>query len=172
MTKRKLFTYRGRLNRIRYLLYSNLTNLFVITSFILMIVTPIWLLGLTPYSDSATSIVPVLLVLLVTFLLSIAYIFSLILQLFYASRRLHDMGAPGPLCLLLLLPFFNIIFWFVLIFYPGMAQTNQHGDVPTKNSTRAIVIAIVSCLLNVLFTVVFTAVTLTETIVHTLPKMH
>ena len=45
-------------------------------------------------------------------------------------KRLHDIGAPGILALVLFVPTVNIISVIVLMILPSSPQTNQYGPPP------------------------------------------
>jgi uncharacterized membrane protein YhaH (DUF805 family) len=47
-----------------------------------------------------------------------------------AIKRAHDFGASGWTVLLTLLPFVNVLWFFVLALVPGKQGKNAHGDVP------------------------------------------
>ena len=56
-----------------------------------------------------------------------------------AIKRLHDMGRPGWLALLLLVPVLNAVLLLVLTFAPGQHEPNRHGEVPQAVSTWLLV---------------------------------
>ncbi|MCB1464515.1 MAG: DUF805 domain-containing protein [Nitratireductor sp.] len=45
-------------------------------------------------------------------------------------KRLHDLGLPGALVLILFVPTVDLIFAAVLMFLPSKQETNEHGPPP------------------------------------------
>lgn len=48
-------------------------------------------------------------------------------------KRLHDIGQPGILSAILLVPWINIVFVFALMFLPSRPEANQYGPPPFDN---------------------------------------
>ena len=47
-----------------------------------------------------------------------------------AVKRLHDIGLPGALAVLLLVPAISFLTFLVLAFWPSTQETNAHGPPP------------------------------------------
>lgn len=52
---------------------------------------------------------------------------SLVSLLMLGTKRLHDIGMPGMACVLLLLPAFSLILFFVLCVWPPVRDDNRYG---------------------------------------------
>lgn len=79
----------------------------------------------------------------------ILYVLLPVLAAMLAVRRLHDIGKPGWLVLLLLVPLANILFTLVLAAWPGTAATNVFGPARPPASTPALAAAVALPLLLV-----------------------
>lgn len=70
--------------------------------------------------------------------LALVTVMLLLLPLMFAMlsvKRLHDIGKPGWLALLLLVPIANCAFALMLWLWPGEARLNAYGGVPASAST-------------------------------------
>lgn len=59
---------------------------------------------------------------------------SLVSLLMLGTKRLHDIGMPGMVSLLLLLPAFSLILFFVLCVWPPVEDDNRYGPGPDMRS--------------------------------------
>lgn len=59
---------------------------------------------------------------------------SLLSLLMLGTKRLHDIGMPGMVALLLLIPAFSLILFFVLCVWPSVDEDNRYGP---GSDTRA-----------------------------------
>ncbi|WP_018609684.1 DUF805 domain-containing protein [Uliginosibacterium gangwonense] len=79
-----------------------------------------------------------------------AFIVGLLLVFYQGFRsmalRLHDIEMSGWLALLGLIPGIGVLFALALVFWPGKAQNNAHGEVP---STANLVLQIASFVIAV-----------------------
>lgn len=64
------------------------------------------------------------------FLLLVAWIVSAWIGLALAVKRLHDIGLPAFLAVLLIIQPIAFFAFLVLAFWPSVQQTNQHGPPP------------------------------------------
>jgi len=48
------------------------------------------------------------------------------------SKRLHDWDKSGWFQLLLIVPIVNVVFWFVMVFYPGTPGPNRFGETSSQ----------------------------------------
>lgn len=105
-----LFSLRGRLGRVRYIVYSLGS---VVAAFVFMIVARF---GLELLGHLGA---------LMYYLLGTVIYFALLPVLFamLTVRRAHDFNASGVLALLILVPFVNLAFWFI----PGSKGDNRYG---------------------------------------------
>jgi uncharacterized membrane protein YhaH (DUF805 family) len=112
-----LFSLRGRLGRTRYIVYSLGA---VVAVFIFMIFARF---GLMPLGRIGA---------LVYYSFGMLLYYALLPVLFamLTVRRAHDFNIGGWLALLILVPFVNLLFWFV----PGSRGENRFGPVPPLES--------------------------------------
>jgi uncharacterized membrane protein YhaH (DUF805 family) len=68
-----------------------------------------------------------------------AYALLIAIQLLLTIQRCHDFNVSGWLCLLLLIPPLNLVFWFM----PGTSGPNRFGPPPPPNGTGVIVLALI-----------------------------
>jgi uncharacterized membrane protein YhaH (DUF805 family) len=112
-----LFSLRGRLGRTRYIVYSLGA---VVMVFVFMIFARF---GLMPFGRIGA---------LVYYSFGMLLYYALLPVLFamLTVRRAHDFNVGGWLALLILVPFVNLLFWFV----PGSRGENRFGPVPPFES--------------------------------------
>lgn len=119
----KMFQWRGRIGRLRYLAYS--LGLGLVTTIPLLIVQ----LALLTEGSVVFWVVQALIMIL-----------SLGITIVLGRRRLNDMGYGGWQLIGAFIPLVNLFVFLWMIFAPGEAQPNQYGPVPGPN-TRGITIA-------------------------------
>ena len=117
-TKKKYFSYRGRLNRWAYFCRS-------ITIGILGGITLLVLGGLADAIGGAIGAVMMLLCVLV-------YLCLMVPAIMLAVRRLHDLDKTGWILLINFIPYVNIIVSLYILFAPGTRGANQYGDDPLE----------------------------------------
>lgn len=120
-----LFSFKGRIGRKSFLLAALLLLLIQLAIFA-------YIAGFaTETTSGATSInsdSPLLM--MVLFMLPITWLASAWCLLALAVKRLHDIGLPVALGLLLIIPGIAGLAWIVLAFLPSKQETNEHGPVP------------------------------------------
>lgn len=60
---------------------------------------------------------------------------SLLSLLMLGTKRLHDIGMPGMVSILLLMPAFSLILFFVLCVWPPAEDDNRYGPGPDMRSS-------------------------------------
>lgn len=116
----KIYTTEGRLNRLRYFIYSIAWSL--ISSVVGFILGSIGgLLSSDP--ESVLVIVPV----------GIWSFVAGIGSIMIAIRRLHDLNKSGWFLLIGLIPLINMIFMLYILLIPGTVGDNQYGADPLEN---------------------------------------
>ncbi len=115
----KYFTFQGRLNRRSYLLRN-----LILMALGMLFDTILSAIFDNPFHTEALSS---LLGSLLNMLLSLPLLAS---SLSLSIRRLHDMDKSGWYCFILLLPLFNLLLGFCLIFFRGTTGANPYGEDP------------------------------------------
>lgn len=104
----KIFTSKGRLGRIRYLMYTMGIS-----------IVGMLLVGLM-------ALIPVV----GPFLLIVVYVGIVVISVFLTIQRSHDFNTTGWMSLVMLIPLVSLIFYFV----PGTKGSNNYGLQPPPNS--------------------------------------
>lgn len=118
----KVFAWKGRLGRLRYLAYLCCAYLLSIVAIGLM---GAMLSGVSRLPDPAS------MDMLLTVLF---YIPVLGLSLVWAKRRCNDVNRSGWMALLLILPVVNLFVGLYLVFAGGSEGPNDYGPPPAPNS--------------------------------------
>lgn len=120
-----VFSFSGRIGRLRYLAYSLAWNFaFFGVAFLLGAVV-----GFIGEGFAILGII----------LIGIAYVGSIVAVFVLAIRRLNDLNQNGWLSLLMIIPLINILFGLYLVFGPGTNGPNNYGPAPTKNSALVVI---------------------------------
>ena len=104
----KIFTAKGRIGRIRYLMYT--IGVSLVGMFLAAILMLIPVVG--------------------PFLAIALYVGILVISIFLTIQRSHDFNATGWMSLVLLIPLVSLIFYFI----PGTKGSNNYGLQPPPNS--------------------------------------
>ena len=117
-----IFSFRGRIGRMRYLAYNAGANLLLMGVLILM---SGGLAGLTALPDMSSAF-------------GLFYIVSnlalFVLAIGWGKRRLNDLNRSGWWMLLLIVPLVNFAFMIYLICFGGSEASNNFGPAPVANS--------------------------------------
>ena len=124
----KIFSFDGRIGRMRYLAYGIGVN------FILMAVM-IPLGGATAVmgGEAGTSMLGMLVI-------GIFYIATFVISIMFAKRRLNDLNRSGWWFLLFLIPIINLLMAIYILFFPGTGGDNNFGPAPVANSTGVLIL--------------------------------
>jgi len=124
----KIFSFDGRIGRMRYLAYGIGVN------FILMAVM-IPLGGATAVmgGEAGTSMLGMLVI-------GIFYIATFVISIMFAKRRLNDLNRSGWWFLLFLIPLVNLVLAIYILFFPGTDGDNNFGPAPVANSTGVLIL--------------------------------
>lgn len=149
----KVWSFSGRLGRVRYLAY--LMSLFFL----------VWIGGgllaalvIPTISQQDQIFFPV-----VTSIIIIAiYGVLLVGSLSFAIRRIHDFNASGWWSLLLFVPLLNVLFGLSLWFIPGTDGANRFGAKTPRNGTAVSIIAALAPLILVGYIGIITAIAIPQ----------
>ncbi|MDJ0777536.1 MAG: DUF805 domain-containing protein [Gammaproteobacteria bacterium] len=120
-----IFSFNGRIGRLRYLAYSFAVN------FVLMLVM-IPLMGATAFVGGAAG--PESMGVLGMVAMALFYIVTIVISVMFSKRRLNDLNRSGWWFLLFIIPIVNLLLAIYLIFFPGTDGSNDFGPAPTANS--------------------------------------
>lgn len=123
-----VFSFSGRIGRLRYLAYS------LAWSLVIGLGAGILIGILAALSDGSGSVIAGGTMLF--------YAASLVPMFALAVRRLNDLDKSGWMSLLLLVPLVNFFMGLYLIFAAGSEGSNQYGPAPGPNSTLVTVAAL------------------------------
>ena len=124
----KIFTFNGRIGRMRYLAYGIGVNLLL-----MLIMVP--LAGATAFmgGDPSSSMIGML-------GLGIFYVLTIVISVMFAKRRLNDLNRSGWWFLLFIIPLVNLLLAIYLIFFPGTDGSNNFGPAPAENSIGVLIL--------------------------------
>ena len=132
----KIFSFKGRIGRLRYLAYNAGYNLLMLGALFLMAGGTA---ALTTVPDFGSTFGMVYIV---------ANIVGFVITIMWGKRRLNDLNRTGWLMLLLIVPVVNLLFILYLICFSGSEESNNYGPPPVANTLG---VKILGSLLIVLF---------------------
>jgi uncharacterized membrane protein YhaH (DUF805 family) len=119
----RTFSASGRIGRVRYIGYS--------IGWAVMVGL---LAGALMAFAKGTGMAPVVAISVLA-----AYVVLFVIQFLLTIQRCHDFNTSGWVCLLILIPLVNLLFWLV----PGTPSANRFGPPTPPNTTGAILSALV-----------------------------
>ena len=124
----KIFSFNGRIGRLRYLAYGIGVN------FLLMLIM-VPLAGATAFmgGDPSSSMIGMLGI-------GIFYVLTIVISVMFAKRRLNDLNRSGWWFLLFIIPIVNLLLAIYLIFFPGTNGSNNFGPAPEANSVGVLIL--------------------------------
>ncbi len=124
----KIFSFNGRIGRMRYLAYGIGVN------FLLMLVM-VPLVSATAFmgGDPSTSLIGMVGI-------GVFYVITIVVSVMFAKRRLNDLNRSGWWFLLFIIPIVNLILAIYLIFFPGTDGSNKFGAAPVANSLGVLIL--------------------------------
>lgn len=129
----KLFSFSGRIGRLRYLGYNAVISILFFVLFALMG-------GMTVALAEGQD--PGAINVIAGILMIGLYLFVTVVSIALAIRRLNDFDASGWLSLLMFVPLVNMIFLLVLWFVPGTSGENRYGLQPPPNTILVAIMGI------------------------------
>jgi uncharacterized membrane protein YhaH (DUF805 family) len=124
----KIFSFSGRIGRMRYLAYGIGLN-------ILLMAVMIPLGGMTASMGGEAGMSMIGMV-----VIGIFYLATVIVSIMFAKRRLNDLNRSGWWFLLFLVPIVNLLMAIYLVFFPGSGSANNFGPPPTGNSIGVLIL--------------------------------
>ena len=124
----KIFSFNGRIGRLRYLAYS------VGTSFVMMLaMIPLGAASAFMGAEQAASPIAMILVLAI-------YLAMIVVSVMFGKRRLNDLNRSGWWFLLFLVPVVNLLLSIYMVFFPGTDGDNNFGPAPEANSVGVMIL--------------------------------
>jgi uncharacterized membrane protein YhaH (DUF805 family) len=138
----KIFSFKGRLGRLRYLAYG------IGTSFILMLVMMPIMAGtvfFTGIDANQSGLSGMGLILVIPL-----YVAMIVFSVMFGKRRLNDLNRSGWWFLLFFLPIVNFFMAIYLIFFPGAENPNSFGPAPVVNTLGVKILALTIPVISVI----------------------
>jgi uncharacterized membrane protein YhaH (DUF805 family) len=128
----KIFSFSGRIGRMRYLAYGigvNILLMAVMIPFGGVLGGAGGLMG----GEAGMSMIA---------MLGIGgfYIATFVISIMFAKRRLNDLNRSGWWFLLFLIPLVNLLFAIYILFFPGTDGDNNFGPAPAANSIGVLIL--------------------------------
>ena len=124
----KIFSFSGRIGRMRYLAYG-------IGLYILLMAAMIPLGGMAASMGGEAGMSMLGMVMIGLF-----YIAIFAISIMFAKRRLNDLNRSGWWFLVFLIPIVNLLMTIYILFFPGSDGDNNFGPAPTSNSVGVLIL--------------------------------
>ncbi len=129
----KIFSFSGRIGRLRYLGYCFIVSLL---GYVLIISGTALMVMAGAGDKGAAQGMAVL-------LMAIVCIGMMVMTWGYMVRRLHDLNKNGWLSLLVLVPLANLVLALYLVFAAGSPGANSYGAAPVANPRGMFLLALI-----------------------------
>ncbi len=121
-----VFSFSGRIGRVRYLAYS-----FGISMLVMILAT--FVTGmLAATGDGIVSMIAMA-------ILVMSYVALILLSFGFARRRFNDLDRSGWWLLTFLIPLVNLLASIYLLFFPGSDGPNRFGPAPAPNTAGVLI---------------------------------
>ncbi len=124
----KVFSFNGRIGRMRYLAYGVGIN--ILLSIVMM---PLIGFSTGMGGDPTSSVLGLVLI-------GVFYLITIIVSVMFAKRRLNDLNRSGWWFLLFIIPLVNLLLAIYLVFFPGTHGSNNFGPAPVANSIGVLIL--------------------------------
>ena len=123
-----IFSFSGRIGRLRYLAYGFGTML-------LLALLMVPLIGASAFmgGEAGMSTIGMIAMLVI-------YVAILVLSVMFGKRRLNDLDRSGWWFLLSIVPVANLLLSIYLVFFPGTDGGNNFGPAPEANSLGVLIL--------------------------------
>lgn len=126
-----IFSFSGRIGRLRYLAYG------IGVMFVLMLVM-IPIMGASGFMAGENGMSMIGIVAIVVF-----YVAAIVLSVMFGKRRLNDLNRSGWWFALSLVPFVNLLLTIYMVFFPGSENENNYGPPPVANTLGVKILALI-----------------------------
>ena len=137
-----IFSFNGRIGRLRYLAYNTGVNL-VLT----LVMIPF--LGMSGFMASGGDM-SAMAGGLSGLVIIIFYIATIVITVMYGKRRLNDLNRSGWFVLLFIIPIVNLLLVIYLILFSGTDGDNKYGPMPVANTLGVKILGLMFPVLMVL----------------------
>jgi uncharacterized membrane protein YhaH (DUF805 family) len=124
----KIFSFKGRIGRLRYIAYGMGTYLAIMAVFMPFMGGTMLLGGSMELAGETVMPIAVIVG------LSVFYIAIIVLSVAFGKRRLNDLNRSGWWMLIFIVPLVNLFMAIYIVFFPGSNEANDFGAPPTANS--------------------------------------
>ncbi len=131
----KIFSFKGRIGRLRYFAYGIGTYLILMAVF-MPLMGGTMLMGSTMASPAEGGI-PILMMVA----MGVFYIAVILLSVAFGKRRLNDLNRRGWWILLFIVPLVNLLLTIYMLFFPGSKEANDFGPPAVANSLGVKILA-------------------------------
>jgi uncharacterized membrane protein YhaH (DUF805 family) len=124
----KIFSFKGRIGRLRYMAYGIGTYFVVMAVFMPILGGTMLMGGSMPVPGEGGISIPMIAAMV------IFYIAVILLSVAFGKRRLNDLNRSGWWILILIVPLVNLLMTIYILFFPGSSEANDFGPPPVANS--------------------------------------
>ena len=124
----KIFSFKGRIGRLRYMAYGIGTYLILMAVFIPLMGGTMLMGGAMAVPGEAGMSMIVMLA------MGVFYIAVLLLSVAFGKRRLNDLNRSGWWMLIFIVPLVNLLMTIYILFFPGSNGANDFGPPAVANS--------------------------------------
>jgi len=124
----KIFSFRGRIGRLRYMAYGVGTYLILLVIFMPLMGGTMLMGGAMAVPGEAGMSMIVMLA------MGVFYIGILLLSVAFGKRRLNDLNRSGWWMLVFIVPLVNLLMTIYVLLFPGSKEANDYGPPAVANS--------------------------------------
>jgi len=128
-----IFSFSGRIGRLRYLAYNTGVNMLFFAIMIPVLSATGFMTGMAG-GDAAMSAMGGIVMILV-------YIATFVITVMFGKRRLNDLNRSGWFILLMIIPLINFVLIIYLIFFAGTDGNNDYGPEADANTIGVKILA-------------------------------
>ncbi len=124
----KIFSFSGRIGRMRYLAYG--VGLYIL---LMAALIPLGGMAASMGDEAGMSMLGMVMI-------GLFYIAIFAISIMFAKRRLNDLNRSGWWFLVFLIPIVNLLMTIYILFFPGSDGDNKFGPAPTSNSVGVLIL--------------------------------
>ncbi|MCP4429664.1 MAG: DUF805 domain-containing protein [Gammaproteobacteria bacterium] len=121
-----IFSFNGRIGRLRYLAYNTGVNL-ILTAIMIPLLGASGMMAAG--GDMSTMFSGIGGIAIILF-----YIATIIISIMFGKRRLNDLNRSGWFALLFIIPIVNLLLVIYMVFFSGTDGDNNYGPQPSPNT--------------------------------------